>query len=162
MGFPCVGHLQVHNTYYCFSDYVVWLIFGIAKTNTAYHSSRKQRQSGGLVRIGHGNAGTLCPGVPAVWWLSWPPQTLLLSPCWATVHGSRMGVMTETHPNNKSEIIFSLFGNMKTSVVHLSDFLRVFPILEFLKNWELLLNMTFLHTHWMVWTLFSLLTKGLG
>lgn len=78
--------------------------------------------------------------------LSLPPQTLLSGPCWTTVYGSRMGV-TETHPNNKSEIIFSLFGTMKTSVVQLSDFLRVFPILEFLKNWELLLNMTFPHTH---------------
>lgn len=79
--------------------------------------------------------------------LSWPPGTLLPSPCWATVHGSGIGVITETYPNNKSEIIFSLFGTMKTSVVQLSDFLRVFPILEFLKSWELLLNMNFLHPH---------------
>lgn len=51
--------------------------------------------------------------------LSWPPQTLLSFPCWAAVHGSRMGVNTETHPNSKSEIIFSLCGTMKTSVVQL-------------------------------------------
>lgn len=87
--------------------------------------------------------------------LSFPPSASQL------FMSSEQKVIAETQPNNKSEIGFYLFGNIKTSVVQVGEFSRkCFPILEFLKNWELLLKMTFSHIQWMC-EHFSSLTKAL-
>lgn len=137
------------------------LFFWVAKTNMAYHQSRKQRKSEWACQDRAWQCRHSVPwcaiclvtylGLHRLFFPS-PAGQLFMGPEWGSTQR-----LTQT-VNQKS--YFHYVGPWRLQLSNW-DFLRVSPVLEFLKNWELLLNMTFPHTHWMVWTLFSSLTKEL-